>query len=41
MNKEKKRSYSGFWIILVAAVVLEGTACVQYFYSRAAIRHTV
>ena len=26
------------WILIVAAVVLEGTACFQYFYSRSAIR---
>ena len=37
-KKQQKRSYAGLWIILVAAVVLEATACVQYFYSRAAIR---
>lgn len=35
---KQKRTYSGFWIILVAAIVLEGTACVQYFYSRAGLR---
>ena len=29
----------GFWILLVAAALLEGIACVQYFYSRAAIKH--
>ncbi len=29
---------TGFWIVLVAAVVLEAIACVQYFYSRAAIK---
>ena len=28
----------GFWILLVAAIILEGIACVQYFYSRAAIK---
>ena len=39
MSKGKKKSYSGFWIILVAAIVLEGTACIQYFYSRAGLRH--
>lgn len=38
----KKRLYSkrgSIWILIVAAIVLEATACVQYFYSRAAIRH--
>lgn len=35
---KKKRTYSGFWIILVAAIVLEGTSCIQYFYSRAGLR---
>jgi len=33
-----KRQHSGFWIILVAAIVLEGITCLQYFYSRAGIR---
>lgn len=37
-NRKSKHSYSGFWLILVAAVVLESTALVQYFYSRAGIR---
>lgn len=36
-NKSQLKSSSGFWILLVAAVVLEATACLQYFYSRAAI----
>ena len=36
-HKSKLKSSSGFWILLVAAVVLEATACLQYFYSRAAI----
>ena len=30
--------YSGFWIILVAAIVLESTAAFQYFYSREGLR---
>ena len=38
-NKSQLKSSSGFWILLVAAVVLEATACLQYFYSRAAIDH--
>lgn len=38
MAQKKKNSYTSFWLILVAAVVLESTACVQYFYSRAGIR---
>lgn len=33
-----KRSRGGIWILVVAAVVLEATACIQYFYSRWAIR---
>ena len=44
MKKEKNkypRTRSGLWILIVAAVVLEGTACVQYFTSRAAIRDEV
>lgn len=41
MSKSSKvsiRSRSGFWILLVAAVLLESIACIQYFTSRAAIR---
>ena len=37
MKDEKKilpKSRSGLWILIVAAVILEGTACVQYFYTR-------
>lgn len=37
MKEEKKilpKSRSGLWILIVAAVILEGTACVQYFYTR-------
>lgn len=33
------RTRGGIWILIVAAVVLEGTACVQYFYSRSALRY--
>ena len=36
-KKSQLKSSAGFWILLVAAVVLEATACLQYFYSRAAI----
>lgn len=32
------RKKSSFWILLVAAVVLEATACIQYFTSRKAIQ---
>lgn len=44
MKKTKKttinsRTRGGIWILIVAAVVLEGTACVQYFYSRSALRY--
>ena len=35
-NKTKKPR-SGFWILLVAAVVLEAISCIQYFYSRSVI----
>lgn len=28
------KTHSGLWILIVAAVILEGTACVQYFYTR-------
>lgn len=38
-NKNGLQSRSGFWILLVAAVVLEATACIQYFYTRIAIRN--
>ena len=38
MAPKKKQSYTSFWLILVAAVVLESTVCIQYFYSRAGIR---
>ena len=34
------RARSGFWIMLVAAVVLEGTACLQYFSSQRVIKKT-
>ena len=44
MKKTKKttinsRTRGGILILVVAAVVLEGTACVQYFYSRSALRY--
>ena len=38
MKRKNKRTYEGFWILIVAAVFLEGTACFQYFMSRAAIQ---
>ena len=37
MAKQRK-SHSGLWIVLVAAVALETISCLMYFYSRAAIR---
>ena len=40
-NKGKRMDYkskSGIWILLVAAMVLEATACVQYFTARNGIR---
>ena len=36
-KKSQLKSSAGFWILIVAAVVLEATACLQYFYSRAGI----
>ena len=38
MTQKKHRIHSGFWVILIAAIVLEGTTCIQYFYSRAELR---
>lgn len=41
MKRAKKivpKSQGGLWIFIVAAIVLEGTAAIQYFYSRAALR---
>ena len=38
-NQKKLSKAGGFWILLIAALILEATACLQYFYSRAAIRH--
>ena len=32
------RSRSGIWLLVVAAVALESIACIQYFYSRKAIK---
>lgn len=36
---KSKRSFSGIWVVLVAAVALETISCLMYFSSRAAIRH--
>ena len=38
-EKRDRKSHSGLWIILVAALVLEAISCIQYFTSRAAIRN--
>lgn len=38
---KKFSSHSGLWIIIVAAVVLEGTACLQYFSSQNAIKREI
>ena len=38
-NKKKLARAGGFWILLAAGLVLEATACLQYFYSRTAIQH--
>ena len=37
-SKRKLNSHAGFWLLLVAAIALESIACVQYFFSRAAIK---
>ena len=43
MAKKKKqansRPHTGYWVMLVAAVMLETITCLQYFSSRIAIRH--
>ena len=31
-------THGGLWILIVAAIILEGIACLQYFYGRSAIR---
>ncbi len=36
--KKRKRSLAGLWILIVAAVVLECTSCLQYFFNRNTIR---
>ncbi|MBQ8099823.1 MAG: SpoIIE family protein phosphatase [Paludibacteraceae bacterium] len=36
--KQTLRSRAGLWLLIVAAVALESIACIQYFYSRAAIK---
>ena len=38
LQNKKLRSRTGFWLLIVAAVALESIACLQYFYSRAAIK---
>ena len=35
---KKFGSHSGLWLLIVAAIALESIACIQYFYSRAAIK---
>ena len=37
-DNKSKRTRSGLWIIVVAAVILEATACIQYFYTRSALQ---
>lgn len=37
-NNSVLKSKSSFWILIVAAVVMEGTACLQYFTNRVAIK---
>ncbi len=36
-SQKTKKPRSGFWILLVAAIVLEAISCIQYFYSRSII----
>ena len=37
-NKQSLRSHAGLWLMLVAILAMESIACVQYFYTRAAIK---
>ncbi len=37
-DNNSMRTRSGLWVILVAAIVLEAIACVQFFYTRSALR---
>ena len=39
MKPKKIKNRSGIWIMVIAAITLEVISCVQYFTSRAAIRH--
>ena len=41
MVMKNKNRHAGIWIMVVAAVVLEGITAMQYFTSRAATRHEV
>jgi sigma-B regulation protein RsbU (phosphoserine phosphatase) len=34
-----RKSHTGIWIILIAALLIEAISCIQYFYSRAGIRY--
>ena len=38
---KRERNHTSLWIMIVAGVVLETISCVQYFTSRATIRHEV
>jgi serine phosphatase RsbU (regulator of sigma subunit)/anti-sigma regulatory factor (Ser/Thr protein kinase) len=38
LKKANKKSRTGLWIILMAAVLIETISCIQYFYSREGIR---
>ena len=40
-NISRRGRRNGWWLLLMAAVVLEVTACIQYFYARHAIREEV
>ena len=40
-SKHYPQARGGLWIIIVAAVVLQSTVCVQYFYSRHALQKEV
>lgn len=37
-NKQQISKAGGIWILIIAALVLETTACIQYFYSQEGIR---
>lgn len=38
LNMANRKSHTGIWVILIAAVVIEAISCIQYFYNREVIR---